>query len=73
MVEVELVPEADSSVRTAVDRAMAVSVTAHAGAPAPWWQAGLGEAHDHAALAPPRPSDYEAVRSPRRTLGATRA
>lgn len=73
MVEVELVPEAEASVCAAVDRAMAVSTATTVAASRPWWRAGLDEAHDHAALGFPRVSAYEAARSPRSRLGATRA
>ncbi len=69
---VELVPEAGAAEHEAVRRAIdftaeAASRTAH------WWRAGLVDALERAPSDVPRPSAYEAVRSPRSTLGATRA
>lgn len=68
--DVELVPEAGSAERAAVDRALARLDTDSA---SPWWRAGLADALERAPSDAPRPSAYEAVRSPRSTLGATRA
>jgi hypothetical protein len=71
-VAVELVPEADPAEREAVARAIAAASDAMR-ISSPWWRAGLDEALGHAPMGPPRQSGYEAVRSPRRTRGATRA
>jgi hypothetical protein len=69
-VGVELVPEPGTAERTAVDSALAgLDVET----PSPWWRAGLAEAQEQASTVAPRPSSYEAARSPRSTLGATRA
>jgi hypothetical protein len=38
-----------------------------------WWRSGLTDAHERAPSSAPSPSAYEAARSPRKTLGATRA
>ena len=69
---VELVPVADPAEREAVTRAIAAAADPIPG-PSAWWRAGLGEALVQAPVGPPLPSAYEAVRSPRRTRGATRA
>ncbi len=69
---VELVPDADPAQREAVTLAIAAAMDATR-ISSPWWRAGLDEALGHAPIDPPRLSDYEAVRSPRRTRGATRA
>ena len=69
---VELVPEADAAEPEAVGRA--IDLTAEAALKtAPWWRAGVVDALERAPSDGPRPSTYEAVRSPRSTLGATRA
>jgi hypothetical protein len=71
-VRVDLVPEPSAAEQEAVGRA--VDLTAEATpTTSPWWRAGLVDALERAASDVPRPSAYEAVRSPRRTLGATRA
>ena len=67
---VELVPEAAPAERIAVDRAVA---ELNGDTSSAWWQAGVLEALGRAPSDGPRPSAYEAARSPRRTLGATRA
>ena len=67
---VELVPDAHPAERAAVDRAVA---QLGAETPSPWWRAGLVDALESAPSDAPRPSAYEAARSPRSTLGATRA
>ena len=69
---VELVPEADAAEQEAVRRAIDLTAEA-ASKTAPWWRAGLVDALERAPSDVPRPSAYEAVRSPRSTLGATRA
>ena len=69
---VELVPEASAAERVAVGRA--IDLTAEAtSTTSPWWRAGLVDALERAPSDVPRASAYEAVRSPRSTLGATRA
>jgi hypothetical protein len=70
-VGVELVPEADPAEKEAVTQAIAAAIDATG--PSSWWRAGLDEALGHVPDSTPRPSDYEAVRSPRSTRGATRA
>jgi hypothetical protein len=67
---VALVPEPGTAEQAAVDRALA---GLHAETPSPWWRAGVADAHERAPSDAPRPSVYEAARSPRSTLGATRA
>ena len=69
---VELVPDAAAAEREAVARAIDLAAGLRRGQ-SPWWRAGLDEALERAPSDPPRPSAYEAVRSPRRTRGATRA
>jgi len=69
---VELVPEAEAAEQEAVRRAIDLTAEA-ASRTAPWWRAGLVDALERAASDVPRPSVYEAARSPRSTLGATRA
>jgi hypothetical protein len=69
-VGVELVPEPGTAKRAALDRALAAL---DAEAPSAWWRSGIVDAHDRAPAESPRPSAYEAARSPRSTLGATRA
>ena len=69
---VELFPEASTAEQEAVARALGLagetaSKTSH------WFRAGLVDALERAPSEVPRPSAYEAVRSPRSTLGATRA
>ena len=69
---VELVPEAGAAEQEAVRRAIDLTTEA-AWRTAPWWRAGLVDELERAPWEVPRPSAYEAVRSPRSTLGATRA
>ena len=70
--DVELVPEAGAAEQEAVGRA--IDLTAEAAfTTASWWRAGLVDALERAPSGVPRPSAYDAVRSPRSTLGATRA
>ena len=68
---VELVPEAGAAEQEAVRRAIDLTTEA-AWRTAPWWRAGLVDELERAPSGV-RPSAYEAVRSPRSTLGATRA
>ena len=70
--EIELVPGAEAAEREAVTRAIAVAMDAKRFT-SPWWRARLDKTLGRAPVGPPLPSDYEAVRSPRRTRGATRA
>jgi hypothetical protein len=67
---VELVPEAAPEEQSAVDRAVAELDGETSSA---WWRAGVVEALERAPSDGHRPSAYEAARSPRSTLGATRA
>ena len=69
---VELVPGAGAAEQEAVRRAIDLTAEA-ASRTAPWWRAGLVDALERAPSDAPRPSVYEAARSPRSTLGATRA
>ena len=70
--DVELVPEAAVAEQEAVGRA--IDLTAEPSfTTASWWRAGLVDALERAPSGVPRPSAYDAVRSPRSTLGATRA
>ena len=69
---VELVPEASAAEQEAVGRAIDLT-TEMASKTSPWFRAGLVDALERAPSDVPRPSAYEAVRSPRSTLGATRA
>ncbi len=71
-VVVELVPEAGAAEREAVGRAidLAAETTSKTSL---WFRAGLVDALERAPSEVPRPSAYEAVRSPRSRLGATRA
>lgn len=69
---VELVPEAAAAEREAVARAIDL-VAETMSKTSPWFRAGLVDALERAPSDVPRPSAYEAVRSPRSTLGATRA
>jgi hypothetical protein len=71
--DVELGHEADAAEREAVRQAVAVALPTTSGGPRPWWRAGLDEVRDRAPTDRPRPSSYDAVRSPRSTPGATRA
>ena len=69
---VELVQGASAAEQKAVRRA--IDLTAEmASKTSPWFRAGLVDALERAPSDVPRPSAYEAVRSPRSTLGATRA
>ena len=69
---VELVPDAGEAEQEAVRRAVDLAAEA-VPRQAPWWRAGLVDSIERSSSEAPRPSAYEAVRSPRRTLGATRA
>lgn len=69
---VELVPEAAAAEREAVARAIDLAA-ATMSKTSSWFRAGLVDALERAPWEVPRPSAYEAVRSPRSTLGATRA
>jgi hypothetical protein len=71
-VDVELVPEASAAEEEAVGRAIDLTAQTRSTTP-PWRRAGLVEAVERAPSDGPRASGYEAVRSPRSTLGATRA
>ncbi len=68
---VELVPDAGRAEQEAVSLAITAALAATR-ISSPWWRAGLDDALGQTPSGP-RPSDYEAVRSPRRTRGATRA
>jgi hypothetical protein len=71
-VGVELVPDASTAEQEAVGRA--IDLTAETTwKSSSWWRAGLVDGLERAPSDVPRPSAYEAVRSPRSTLGATRA
>jgi hypothetical protein len=72
--DVELAPRPDDpSTAAAVGRAVEDAGLARAAlGPGAWWSAGLAETLEPGPAAP-RPSAYEAVRSPRSTRGATRA
>ena len=69
---VELVPEAGAAEREAVGRAIALAAETTSKT-SPWFRAGLVDALERAPSEVPRLSAYEAVRSPRSRLGATRA
>lgn len=66
-------PNAAPPERLAVERAVAAVAPGTSGHGWGWWRAGLAEAVDRVPAGRPRPSAYEAARSPRSTRGATRA
>jgi hypothetical protein len=72
-VGIELVPEAGAAEQEAVSRALASAAPGAKETSSPWWREGLVAALGRAPSVPPRPSAYDAVRSPRSTRGATRA